>query len=71
VALVPLDLPSPAATLARWAAFAAIRAARSWSNSCHAAADGDVSPPLLRAVIGATGWDAEAGADAAQRFRPL
>jgi hypothetical protein len=35
-----------------------------------AAADGDVTPPLLRAVIGATGWDAEAGAEAARRFRP-
>lgn len=35
-----------------------------------AAADGAVTPALLRAVIGPTGWDAEAGADAARRFRP-
>ena len=34
-----------------------------------AAADGDVTPALLRTVIGPSGWDAEAGAAAAQRFR--
>lgn len=34
-----------------------------------AAADGDVTPDLLRTVIGPSGWDAEAGAAAARRFR--
>ena len=34
-----------------------------------AAADGVVTPARLRAVIGPTGWDAEAGATAARRFR--
>jgi flavorubredoxin len=35
-----------------------------------AAADGAVTPALVRAVIGSHGWDAEAAADAARRFRP-
>ena len=34
-----------------------------------AAADGDVTPALVRAVIGPHGWDAEAAAGAARRFR--
>jgi hypothetical protein len=35
-----------------------------------AAAGGDVTPPLLRTVIGPSDQDAEADAEAAQRFRP-
>jgi hypothetical protein len=34
-----------------------------------AAADGAVTPALMRAVIGDHGWDADAAAGAAQRFR--
>ena len=34
------------------------------------AADGAVTPALVRAVIGLHGWDAEAAAAAARRFRP-
>ena len=36
MALVPVDLPAPAAMRGRWAAFAAICAARGWSDVCHA-----------------------------------
>jgi hypothetical protein len=36
VALVPVDLPPPDALRGRWAAFAAICAARGWDGSCHA-----------------------------------
>jgi hypothetical protein len=40
VALVALDLPLPREMRGRWAAFAAVCAARGWGNSCHA--DGPV-----------------------------
>ncbi len=36
MALVPVDLPTPDALRGRWAAFAAICAARGWARSCHA-----------------------------------
>jgi hypothetical protein len=38
--LVPVDLPTPAAMRGRWAAFAAVVAARGWADMCHA--DGSV-----------------------------
>jgi hypothetical protein len=36
VPLVTLDLPTPLRMRGRWAAFAAVCAARGWSDSCHA-----------------------------------
>jgi hypothetical protein len=40
VGLVPVDVPDPAWMRGRWAAFAAVCAARGWGRSCHA--DGPV-----------------------------
>lgn len=37
MSLRTLDLPTPTALRGRWAAFAAICAARGWADSCHAA----------------------------------
>src|SRR5690349_11416021 len=36
MALVTIDLPSPDEMRGRWAAFAAVCAARGWSDSCRA-----------------------------------